>query len=78
MPRSELIIALHRQSFETADLNTIPLARGTITFEDGRVARFNVRLAADPGSDGDIRLVCEDINRPIGHSTRSLRLIRKP
>ena len=67
---------IHRCRFETAGWRTIPLAQGEVLWPDGRKSRFNVRLIALPGSDGEIALVAEDLNRPAA-AARSLLLKRR-
>jgi hypothetical protein len=74
MPKTKLI---RRRKFETSGFRTIELSRGIVQFPDATQCRFNVRLLADPGEEGGIRLVVEDINKPTGHS-KSIKLTRKP
>lgn len=50
-----------RRRFERESV--IELSRGVVTWPNGKLCRFNVRLVADQGSEGDVRLIAEDINR---------------
>jgi hypothetical protein len=69
------MIAIKRGRFEKVGGRTIELSRGMVTWPDLKVCRFNVRLIANPGSDGDIYLVAEDINTGV---ERTLKLSRQP
>ena len=53
---------LKRAAFESAGWRTITIAHGQVKWPDGRVCRYNVRLQACAGSEGDITLIAEDIN----------------
>jgi hypothetical protein len=64
-----------RSHFEDCGWRTVTIARGQVTWPDGKVQRLNVRLSASPGNDGAIHLYAEDINT--GKTTR-IPLTRKP
>lgn len=62
-----------RAAFEDSGWRTIELARGSVEFPDGRHCRFNVRLVAMPGANGDIQLFAEDINRDCAPTVITLK-----
>ena len=68
--------SIHRRKFENSGWRTIPLAQGQVVWPDGRKSRFNVRLMAKPGTEGDIQLIAEDINRTNG-GTKTITLSRR-
>lgn len=53
---------IDREEFENSGFRMIELARGEVVFPDGRNARFNARICAKPGRNGDVFIVSEDIN----------------
>lgn len=66
-----------RAHFETCGFRMQSLACGAVTWPDGRVCRFNVRLMAEPGANGEIVLIAEDNNRDSRTSSKALRLRRR-
>lgn len=54
---------IQREEFQAAGFKVIDLASGEVEWPDGQVCRYSVRLQAMPGSEGDIVLIAEDINR---------------
>lgn len=69
-------IKIPRRKFETSGWRTITIAEGSVVFPNGRNCRFNVRLQAAAGEEGDITLIAEDINRPEGKA-KMIKLRRK-
>lgn len=65
---------IKRSRFEVSGWRVISLAHGQITWPDGRLCRFNVRLQAKPGTEGDVELIAEDLNRVPG-SDRAIKRI---
>lgn len=53
---------IDRGEFEVAGFRVIPIAKGEVVFSDNRRCRYSVRLRAEQGSEGDIKLVVEDFN----------------
>lgn len=68
--------SIARRRFETAGWRTISLAHGQVVWPDGRKSRFNVRLSAKPGTDGDVELIAEDIGRSNG-GCKTITLTRR-
>ena len=67
-------IRIKRSKFETAGGRIITIALGYVEFPDGTFCVFNVRLQAEQGSEGGIRLIAEDVNKDNGGvSNRKLR-----
>jgi hypothetical protein len=69
--------SIKRAAFETCGSRSITIAKGLVLWPDGRECRYNVRLVANPGEDGDVILVAEDINRPADRSCKTIKLAKK-
>ena len=72
---STTMFSIPRSHFEDCGFRTVTIARGEVTWPDGKIQRINVRLSAMPGTDGTIHLYAEDINTG---KTKRIPLTRKP
>ncbi len=59
-----------RHQFESAGGRVIPIANIVVAWPGGKECRASVRLQARPGSEGDIDLIIEDLNKDGSLSTR--------
>lgn len=78
---ADVLLEIPRSRFENEGFRTVELARGSVLFGDKTTCKFNVRLMADPGTEGDIRIIVEDINRSLHtdhtYATLNRKLYRK-
>jgi hypothetical protein len=64
-----------RSHFENCGFRTVTIARGAVTWPDGKFQRINIRLVAMPGSEGSVHLYVEDTNTG---KTNRIPITRKP
>lgn len=72
---SAAAFSIPRSHFEDCGWRSVTIARGEVTFPDGKSHRLNIRLTADPGESGAVHLYVEDINTG---KISKLNLTRKP
>lgn len=78
LPASIPQLCIPRSAFETCGFRSMTIACGEVVWEDGRTNSFSVRLVADQGTAGGIRVVVDDHHSLSERDSRSVRLCKRP